>query len=122
MSMLPIRAQSMAISEIAEFIARETNGVRTRDEVVDELLQAFWRGELLSATAADPTRDHRRNLLQAINMNRQHPGLVLVESAKRIPEPYVNNADGSVTLDLHRYIALPPHPAQWTDPMLEAAY
>ena len=122
MSMLPIRAQSMAISEIAEFIARETNGVRTRDEVVDELLQAFWRGELLSATAADPTRDHRRNLLQAINSNRQHPGLVLVESAKRIPEPYVINADGSVTLEQHRYIALPPHPAQWTDPMLEAAY
>src|SRR5215831_7955533 len=41
--MLPIRAQALAISEIATFVARETNGVRTRDEVVDELLQAFWR-------------------------------------------------------------------------------
>jgi len=120
--MLPIRAQALAISRIAEFIAREANGVRTRDEVIEELLQAFWRGELRSATAADPTRDHRRDLLRAINIKRRHPGLVLVESAKRIPEPYVINADGSVTLDQHRYIALPPHPAQWTDPMLEAAY
>src|SRR5215467_6693935 len=110
--MLPIRDQALAISKIAEYVSRETGQVRTRDEVLDELLQAFWRGDLRSGAA---TRDHRRNMLRLISKHRQHPGLVVVDRPDLIPPQFERDPDGSVILDPHSYIVLPTDPGLWTE-------
>jgi hypothetical protein len=120
--MLPISDRVLPLEVIAEYLSRETAGVRTMSEIHDELLSAFWRNELAVVGSNGRGRIYRRRFLSSIRLRSEHPGFAMVDSANLLPQATEEHPDGSVTIDITKYIVLDSGESGWTDHILEDAY
>ena len=122
--MLPLRDDVLRLLYIAELWSRELGGIRTADEIENELLSAFWRGELVVHHQSGSSRRQidRSAMLGELNVRREHLGFSFVDSADLIPPLTIIHADRSVSIDRRRYIILPIDAARWTDDFQRSAY
>jgi hypothetical protein len=124
--MLPLRTAFLRLLYIAELWSRELAGIRTANEIENELLAAFWRGQLAVVTVHNLHPIDRQSLLKGINAARklipEHPGFMFVDCAEMIPPGVEVHPDGSVIIDRGLYVVLPADDADWTDEILQAAY
>ena len=119
--MLPIRKNVLPLAQIAELWSREIAGVRTAADIHAELLRAFWLGQLPARFEGSAKEIGRADMLRVLNLRREHPGFLLVEPSDAGPSKMTKHSDGSVSVDLRRFIRLPVDPAQWTDDLVNAA-
>jgi hypothetical protein len=113
--MLPLPDEPLRLGAVAEYWSREIQGVRTAADIRQELLSAFWRGELEVVSSTGDQRVDRRGLLAAIRIKPEHPGFTVVDSVDMIESMREEHPDGSVTIDLRKHIVLPRDKAEWTE-------
>jgi hypothetical protein len=119
--MLPIHENVLQLIWIAEYWSREINGVRTAAEIHDQLLAAYWRGELRVVGRDERGLLNRVTFLKLVARERNHPGFVLVDSPEMIPTKITERGDGSVMVDTLTYIVLPPDYTCWTSDIISSA-
>jgi hypothetical protein len=121
--MLPINTPQLRLAEIAKYWSRELDDLRTQSEIYRELLGAYWRGDLTArwGPVTESSAEGRQRLLQSISRARVHSGFTLVEDTAAIPILSETLPDGSVSLDVTRYIVLPGEPARWTESIVREA-
>src|SRR5215469_12051029 len=119
--MLPIRKNVLPLAQIAELWSREIAGGRTAADIHTELLRTFWLGQLPARFEGSAKEIGRADMLRVLNLRREHPGFLLVEPSDAGPSKMTKHSDGSVSVDLRRFIKLPVDPAQWTDDLVNAA-
>src|SRR6266496_3711370 len=112
--MLPMRNKVLQLGIIAEYWTREIMGIRTAAEIEAELLAAYWRGDLPVLYEGATRSIDRAGMLRAVNLKREHPAFSFIDIAQTIPPRSVKHSDGSVSIDVRRYIVLPSDQAQWT--------
>ena len=120
--MLPLSNDFLPLEQIAEFWSREHNGVRTSLEIYDELLSAFWKNDLIVYNRDGKSPVGRPAVLRVIRVSLEHRGFVLIESSDQIPVRATKHPDGSVSVDMTKYIVLPSDADLWTSDILETAY
>jgi hypothetical protein len=121
--MLPIHENVLQLIWIAEYWSREINGVRTSAEIHDQLLAAYWRGELrvLGGDRDEGGLLNPVTFLKIVARERNHLGFVLVDSPEMIPPEITKHDDRSVTVDMLTYIVLPPDHTCWTPDIISSA-
>jgi hypothetical protein len=119
--MLPLPARVLSLEEIAKYWSREIGGVRTTDEIFDQLLSAFWLGELQLTGSRGDNQIDRHTVMKWVNRRRQHPGFTLIENLGERPSGTTSMPDGSVLVDITKYIILPSNEASWTNDLIDAA-
>ena len=95
--------------------------MRTSAEIFQELLSAFWRGELALVGGNERQIIYPETFLKYIALKRDHPGFTLVDSPEMIPPKLTERLDGGVMIDLQTYIVLPSDHALWTSEIISAA-
>jgi hypothetical protein len=105
--MLPIHENVLSLSWITEYWFREINPLRTSAEIIQELLSAFWRGELALVGGNERQVIYPEIFLKCIALKRDHPGFTLVDNPEVIPPKMMERLDGGVVIDLQTYIILP---------------
>jgi hypothetical protein len=112
--------QALTIEEITREWARLLR--KPRREIFDQLIKAFWRGDLeplLADAANNPARDR---MLRILRIHSSHRLIVICADAKDIPSQLEELSDGGLIVDLATYLVLPPSPRNWDDAVLTAAF
>lgn len=103
-----VTAASLSIADVARLWAREANAVYEEDEIVDLLVQAVWRGDLIvePPTGHFPRDgDYRYSLLKAVAGIDSHPGLLFVRPEEPVAPAVTDLPDGGALVDLRERIA-----------------
>jgi hypothetical protein len=116
-----ITAQVLRFAKLAEYLARSAGEVRSEDDIISDLLKAFWLGELTGVTHSGSSWDPV-GILNLVAVRREHPGFVLVEREEETSPVIERHADGSVSIDPRERILLPADPAHWTEEVRSRVY
>jgi hypothetical protein len=109
--------KSLTLFQIADDWSREIQPARSLDELLNELVMAWWRGEL--EVVSGPTR---LKLLKALFKNGQAEIPFWVNGAD-LPQTSWELPDGGVELLIFPVLRIPSiDPEAWTDGECEAAY
>jgi hypothetical protein len=116
-----ITAQALRFAKLAEYLARAAGEVRSEDDIMLDLLRAFWLGELAGVTYSGSPRDPAA-ILNVVAVRREHPGFVLVEREEETSLAAERHAGGTVSIDSRERILLPADPAHWTEEVRTRVY
>jgi len=109
-----ITAQVLRFVKLAGYLARSVGEVRSEDDIMSDLLRAFWLGELTGVTYSGSPRDPAA-VLNVVAVRREHPGFVLVEREEETSLAVEQHADGSVSIDPRARFLLPANRDQWAE-------
>jgi hypothetical protein len=101
-------AASLLLAEVAKFWPRGPNAAYAEDEIVEVLLQAVWRGDLVidPPTGHVPRDgDYRYSLLRVVAGVRAHPGLLFVRPGDHVGPRIEDQPDGRALYDPRERIA-----------------
>jgi hypothetical protein len=118
--MFPLSADKLSFRGIAEFWSREIQPPASRDELVDEMEAAWWRGELVAASGM--TRLQLLRTMFAQRASTSLEGIVFVTTND--PEQHVvtERANGEVWVDVTPRITVPRETDQWTEESCAGAF
>ena len=116
-----ITAQALSFAKLAEYLAQSAGEVRSEDDIMSDLLRAFWLGELTGVTHSGSSWDPA-GILNLVAVRREHPGFVLVERDEETSAVVERHADGTVSIDSRKMILLPADPAHWTAEVRNRVY
>ncbi|MHB2168941.1 hypothetical protein [Alsobacter sp. R-9] len=120
-----VKDTTLCFAEVAEFWAREPNSVYTEAKIVDVLVQAVWRGDLIiePPTGHVPRDgDYRYSLLKAVAGIDTHPGLLFVRPGEPVAPAVTDLPDGGALVDLCKRIAWVAAGAEPDKATAEAAF
>jgi hypothetical protein len=118
--MLPLTADKLSFREIAKFWSREIHPHASRDELVDTLEAAWWRGEVVGTAATT-----RLQLLRSMFAQRASPsfeGIVFVTPDDAGRSAVTERANGEVWVDVAPRITVPRETDQWTEESCAGAF
>src|SRR5215469_11288724 len=94
-----ITDQELPFAKLAKYLARLDGEVRSEEEIMSDLLRAFWLGELTGVTFSGSLRDPAA-ILRGIAGQREHPGFVFVEREEKTSRSVERRPDGGVSINL----------------------
>ncbi len=108
--MLPLRAETLSLWDIAEHCARELGGRRSEVEICNELEQSWLRGDLQCTRP-----ELRLSFLRALHRAQDGRHYFFVSGDDPEPNRAAGFEDGSCQVDLRLAIPIPSHdPDHWT--------
>jgi hypothetical protein len=119
--MFPLSADKLSFREIAKFWSREIQPHASRDELVDEMEAAWWRGELVAAS--EMTRLQLLRSMFAHRASTSLEGIVFV-TPNDPEQPVVTElANGEVMVDTSPRVSVPSlETDQWTEESCAGAF
>lgn len=100
----------LLLSDVARFWSREPGAIFSAAEIVSQLVQAVWRGDItvLPPPGHNPrSGDYRHSLLRAVAGIRTHPGLLFVRPGDDVEPVVADLPDGGALVDLRERISWP---------------
>ncbi|MFO1039752.1 MAG: hypothetical protein U1E45_23160 [Geminicoccaceae bacterium] len=116
--MYPISNRELSISALVEHWLRHREDKATAGDLMSELVQRFWKGELALRAPLGARPWQRGELLSVI---RSTIPANEVEAVFEWPEP-LPDPSGSMVFEFPPRLRLAPDPERWTEADLEAAY
>ena len=115
--MFPIKAEQLALTEIADYWAREIKPPATQAELLTTLEKAWLRGELMSVG-----RPTRLDLLRAMYKSKQDDVVFFIESEPDTLDPQ-HLEDGGALVDMRPCVKVPSSaPINWTEEECSEAF
>ena len=102
--MWPLKDKTLPLQELAELWAGSLPGHPVA-KVVDDLLSAFWRSDLIAETV--PAGDARAVLLGIAARQADHPGLLFIAPGEAAPPEIIDLCDGGALVDVRTRIHWP---------------
>jgi len=117
--MYPLADESLTPFEIARHWSRDLLQHPPREEVLQTLLDAMWKGELQATLGPGDQSTHER--LLRILAAESHPGILIYDDPMSLPPVTSPTADGGVVVDMRKHIYLPRDTAAWTPEVISDA-
>jgi hypothetical protein len=120
-----VSVNTLSLSDIAAYWSREQGTIFTSAEIMNMLVQAVWRGDLIvTRPVGHPPRagDYRYSLLRAVTGVRTHPGLLFIRPGDMIEPAETELLDGGVLVDLRERIPWVAEGDEPSDAMAQAAF
>jgi hypothetical protein len=117
--MYPLAEESLTLFEIARHWGRDLPQRPPREEVLQTLLDAMWKGELQATLGPGDRSTHER--LLRILADESHPGMLIYDDPMSLPPNSSPTPDGGEVVDIRERIYLPRDTAAWTPEVISNA-
>lgn len=121
--MLPLRDSWLSLDDIARHWANELSPRMCKSEILDRLLSAFWRGELVATF--NPLLDvseQRSKALQVAAGMAEHPGLLFTPEGEEPCPETIDLPNGSTLVDVRSRVVWPPAAGSGSGLVAETAF
>src|SRR5262249_24127962 len=117
--MYPLTMEFLTLLEIATHWSRDLPQRPPRDELLQTLLDAMWKGQLQATLGPSDRSTHER--LLRILADESHPGILIYDDRHELTASCPPTPNGGAVVDIRERIYLPRDTAAWTPEVISDA-